>query len=147
MSNFDLNMRKSLILELRQQLELERRKNTLLKNKIDQKRNEDFFTTQTQMKLRPLGPSQNSKASLTKEAILKLSKDLRHTHMPHGIALKFQTQPQPTHGNHDAQLQHALKKFKHRLHAKKRHVEQHVAHQEQIQHDEFEKQHRAHLGI
>ncbi len=144
MSNFDLNMRKSLILELRQQLELERRKNTLLKNKIDQKKHEDFFATQMQMKLRPLCQSQNNKASLTKDGILKLSKNLRHTHMPHGMALMFQ--PKPVHDDHDAQLQYALKKFKHRLHAKKRHVEQHVAQQELIQH-EFEKQHRSHLGI
>ncbi|PJD90667.1 MAG: hypothetical protein CK424_08325 [Legionella sp.] len=143
MTYFDLNMRKSLLLELRQQLDIERRKNTLLKTKMEQKRTEDFFTAQAQMKLRPIGPTQNNKSYLTKETILTLSKQLRHFHMPNSIALKGHPRPHPEHDDHDKQLQ-ALKKFKQRFHAKKRHVEQHIAQHEQAK-QELEKQHRRSL--
>lgn len=108
--------------ELERQRLRELRQNTIIKNNLKQKIDEDYFKAKYNLTLRPLSPEKKNKPTLDMQAQLQRALNIKNS--PH----KYLSPNRPR--AHDLKYEHklklALQKFKHRKLCKK-HKKEHQA--------------------
>ena len=136
MTNHELGIQQSAKLLLQQQrhFEAERHKDAQMKAQALQKKMVGYALPQSSLKLRPTNQITQEKQRLRREDILQYSRNLRNTHAPNQLVLKFQMPGLDLDKDKEDKKFRATMKIMKQLQLDKRHHLEHLAAEETRQH-------------
>lgn len=136
MTNHELGMQQSAKLLLQQQrhFEAERHKEAQIKAQALQKKMVESSLPQSSLKLRPTNQITQEKQRLRREDLLQYSRNLRNTHAPNQLVLKFQMPLLNTDKDKEDKKFRATMKIMKQRQLDKRHHLEHLAAEETQQH-------------